>query len=130
VIVLDASVVIAALYSSDPHHPTASALLEANAAQGFAVHPMTLAEVLVGGARVGRLNQLRRKIYNMGIEVFAPDSDEPLLLAEIRANTALKLPDCCVLATALSLSSPLITFDSRLRAAAAAQSIVVVEAPA
>jgi predicted nucleic acid-binding protein len=127
VIVLDASAVIATFFTADPHHGRATALLESNAPGGFVLHPMTLAESLVGAARIGRINQIRRQIQNMGITVFAPDTDEPLLIAEIKANTGLKLPDCCVLATALGLSAPLITFDEKLRSAARAQSIAVVD---
>jgi predicted nucleic acid-binding protein len=126
-IVLDASAVIAVFYPADPHHERATTLLEQAASGGFMVHPMTLAESLVGAARSGRLNQFRRQLHNMGIEVFSPEEDEPLLIAELRANTGLKLPDCCVLAAALSLSSPLMTFDEKLGAAARQQSIVVVD---
>lgn len=126
-IVLDASVVIAVFYPADVHHDRAAELLERNAGGGFVVHQMTLAESLVGAATSGRLIQVRRQVQNMGIEVFEPDADEPLLVAEMRANTGLKLPDCCVLAAALSLSAPLITFDEKLRAVARAQSIVVID---
>jgi predicted nucleic acid-binding protein len=127
VIVLDASAVIAIFYGSDPHHEKAAMLLVDNAQGGFVVHPVTLAECLVGAARVGRINQIHRQIRNMGIEVFSPDADEPLLIAEVRANTGLKLPDCYVLAAALALSAPLISFDKRLCETARAQSVAVVE---
>lgn len=126
-IVLDASVIIAVFSSQDPHHSTAVRLLEHNAGAGFRVHPMTLAETLVAAARLGRINNAYRQIRTMGIDVFTPDVDEPLLIAELRANTGLKLPDCCVLAAALNLSEPLITFDDRLRSAAREQSIVVID---
>lgn len=126
-IVLDASAVIAAFYSKDSHHDNAVELLHAHASDGFVVHPLTLAECLVGPARSGHITQVRRQIRAMGIEVYVPDAEEPSLIAEIRANTALKLPDCCVLAVALSLSAPILTFDGRLRAAALEQSIGVVD---
>jgi len=126
-IVLDASAVIAVFNPADPHHERASTVLEQAASGGFVVHPITLAESLVGAAKSGRVNQVRRQIHNMGISVFTPDEDEPLLIAEIRTNTGLKLPDCCVLAAALSLSSPLLTFDEKLVAAARQQSIGVVD---
>jgi predicted nucleic acid-binding protein len=127
VIVLDASAVIGVFSPADPHHELAAALLERHAPGGFSVHPVTLAECLVGAARAGRLTQLRLQIQNMGIEVFAPDRDEPLLIAEIRASTGLKLPDCCVLAASLALSAPLLTFDDNLRNSARARSIEVVD---
>lgn len=99
--------------------------METNARRSFTVHPFTLAECLVGSAKVGRLNQLRRQIQNMGITLYQPDVDEPLLLAEIHAFTGLKLPDCCVLSTALELSAPVMTFDDKLASAARARSIDV-----
>jgi predicted nucleic acid-binding protein len=128
VIVLDSSAVIAAFYSSDAHHEMAVTLLDRHAAGGFLVHPITLAESLVGAARSGRINQARTQMRNMGIEVYSPDSEEPLLIAEIRANTGLKLPDCCVLAASLVLTAPLMTFDDKLRSSARAQSVGVVDA--
>jgi predicted nucleic acid-binding protein len=124
-IVLDASAVIGVFYPADTHHERATTLLERAASGGFVVHPMTLAESLVGAAKSGRLSQVRRQIHNMGITVFAPEEDEPLLIAEIRANTELKLPDCCVLATALSLSASLITFDDRLSSIARSESVAL-----
>jgi predicted nucleic acid-binding protein len=127
VIVLDASAVIAVFFSSDVHHDQATALLQEHASRGFTVHPITLAETLVGAARAGRISQVHRQIRTMGVEPFTPDSDEPLLIAELRANTGLKLPDCCVLATALALSAPLITFDDKLRRGARDQAISVIE---
>ncbi len=63
----------------------------------------------------------------MGVDPFTPDSDEPLLIAELRATTGLTLPDCCVLATARALSAPLITFDDKLRRAAREQAIAIIE---
>jgi predicted nucleic acid-binding protein len=123
VIVLDANVMIGVFYPSDAHHDKAAALLERHAAHGFIVHPITLAESLVGAAKVGRLNQVRRQIQNMGIDVFVPDDDEPVLIAELRSNTGLKLPDCCVLAASLGLSAPLLSFDDKLIDCARGQSI-------
>jgi predicted nucleic acid-binding protein len=114
VIVLDASVVIAFLSAADVHHEEADALLADYANEGFTVHPLTLSEILLKGARVGRLNQLASDLRALGISQHVPDVDEPLILAELRATTALKLPDCCVLSSALQLSAPLATFDAQL----------------
>ena len=125
--VIDASAAIGAFYPADPHHGRVVALLERHASGGFAVHPMTLAECLVGATRVGHLAQVSVQIRNMGIEATSPDPDEPQLIAEIRSNTRLKLPDRCVLSAALSLSAPLMTFDEKLRDSARAQSVDLVE---
>lgn len=126
-IVLDASVLIALFGRSDAHNERSRSFFEKHVAEGFVVHPLTLTEVLVGGARLGKLHQLNRDIHAMGVEVAQPDSDEPLLLAEIRNSTGLKLPDCCVLVTALRLSAPLFTFDAQLARVAAAQGLTLAE---
>lgn len=110
-IVLDASVVIAFLDPDDRHHPRAADLLEERAADGFRMHQLTLAEVLVGSVRAGRGNQLLNDLTSIGV---VTTSSEPLTLAELRATTGLKMPDCCVLAVAQHWSLPLATFDEQL----------------
>jgi len=78
------------------------------------VHALNLAEALVGGVRAGRGAQLLRELEAAGIRVATPDQLEALRLAELRASTGLKLPDCCALDTAMSHGTRLATFDSRL----------------
>lgn len=113
-IVLDASVVIAFLDSTDPHHAEASGLLETHAAEGFWIHELTLAEVLGGAVRIGRANQLLHDLEWIGVEVHPQTPQAPLVLAELRATTGLKMPVCCVLAVAQHRLVPLATFDERL----------------
>ncbi len=60
-----------------------------------------------------------------GIQITPHDQDEPLRLAELRAKTGLKLPDCCVLDAAISNSASLATFDQTLAAAAVRHGISV-----
>lgn len=110
-IVLDASVVIAFLDPNDRHHQRAVHLLEERAADGFRMHQLTLAEVLVGAVRTGRGNQLLDDLVSAGV---VATSTEPQILAELRATTGLKMPDCCVLAVAQHWSLPLATFDEQL----------------
>jgi predicted nucleic acid-binding protein len=126
VIVLDASPVIALFNSADAHHEAAASLLAEHAAGGFGMHPLTLAEVLVGGARVGRANQMMAELRAMGVSQLTPPDDEPLLLAELRSTTNLKLPDCCVLATALRQTASLVTFDAGLADVAASLGLRVI----
>ncbi len=113
-IVLDASVVIAFLDPADVHHAQASALLDNHAADGFWMHELTLAEVLVGAVRVGRASQLRDELNSIGIQTHPSTMQGPLILAELRATIGLKMPDCCVLSVAQHHQSPLATFDERL----------------
>lgn len=117
-IALDASVLIGHLTPHDAHHAAATEIL-LNAAPGsMLVHPLTLAEVLVGGVRVGRGRAMREDLDAAGVSVVAADAGEPLRLAELRISTGLKLPDCCVLDVALRTASSLATFDDALAAEA------------
>jgi len=122
VIVLDASVLIAHLWPSDRHHGEASAFLRRVAGDRMLTHPLTMAEVLIGGVRIGRGAEMRQDLADIGVVLAERDADEPLRLAEIRVSTRLKLPDCCVLDVALvnlakapaTESVTLATFDHAL----------------
>ncbi|MDR0958812.1 MAG: PIN domain-containing protein [Propionibacteriaceae bacterium] len=122
-IVLDASVLIAVLDPHDAHHQRAAAFVTAEQDEGMLIHPLTLAEVLVAPARVGKAAFVRRSIIASGVEVWDPDDDEPERLADLRVATGLKLPDCCVLDAAEHSSSSLATFDVRLDAVASRRGV-------
>jgi predicted nucleic acid-binding protein len=118
VIALDASVLIAHLNPADQHHQAATAILLAGTPGQMLVHTVTLAEVLVGGVRIGQGASMRDDLRAAGIAVAPHDDDQPLRLAELRATSGLKLPDCCVLDVALHHHASLATFDDALAAAA------------
>jgi predicted nucleic acid-binding protein len=118
VIALDASVLIAHLNPADSHHQAATAILLAGTPGQMLVHPITLAEVLVGGVRVGQGASMRDDLRAAGIAIAPHDDDEPLRLAELRATSGLKLPDCCVLDVAIHHRASLATFDGAVAAAA------------
>lgn len=122
-IALDASVVIAFLDSGDAHHERSERFVRDALDAGFLVHALTLAEVLVGPARAGRAEEVASGLRSVGFTVASQHEDESLLLADWRARTGLKLPDCCVLHVASANSCPLATFDRRLREAATAARI-------
>ncbi len=124
-IVLDASVLIAHLNPTDAHHVDATGMLLIAPPGSLLVHSMTLAEVLVGGARIGRGAQMQADLLATGIEITPHVQDEPLRLAELRARTGLKLPDCCVLDAAITNSASVATFDQALAAAAVRHGISV-----
>lgn len=114
-ITLDASTLIAHFDPHDPHHGQASGYLSESAGEPYLVHPLTLAEVLVGAARAGRGEEMLADLDAIGVQATDPDPGQPLRLATLRASTGLKLPDCCALDTALSTHTPLASFDHRLR---------------
>ena len=117
-IALDASVIIAHLNGADPHHEAATEILLHGTSGRMLVHAMTLAEVLVGGVRIGQGASMRDDLRSAGVVLAPSDVDEPLRLAELRVSTRLKLPDCCVLDVAIHHRAMLATFDATLEAEA------------
>jgi len=124
-IVLDASVLIAHLNPLDSHHEAATRLLLDVPPGSLLAHSITLAEVLVGGTRIGRGAQMHADLQAAGVRLADHDEQEPLRLAQLRATTSLKLPDCCVLDTAISNNASLATFDNALATAARQRRVAV-----
>ena len=117
-IALDASVLVAHLSPLDAHHDAATRLLLDAGDESLLVHALTLAEVLVGGVKIGKGAQMMADLRAAGILLAKGDDDEPLRLAQLRATTGLKLPDCVVLDTAKTNGAKLATFDRPLATAA------------
>lgn len=124
-IALDASVVIAHLQPRDGHHKAASAYLSEHVDERLLMHPLTLAEVLVGGVRTSRGQGLLADLQAIGVEVAEWSDGASLRLATLRVETGLKLPDCCVLDTALNFAAELATFDDDLAQAARDRNLTV-----
>ena len=114
-IVLDASVLIGHLDARDPHHEKATALLDATDAEPLGASAITLAETLVAPARAKRLGEAKAALERLGVEELALGEDAPARLAELRATTGRKLPDCCVLAAAQQHGGSVASFDGALR---------------
>ncbi|MBX7159281.1 MAG: type II toxin-antitoxin system VapC family toxin [Acidimicrobiia bacterium] len=128
-IVLDASVLIAHLDGDDRHHDRATELLMAAADGGLGASPITLAEVLVGPARAGLLEQANSALHTLGVATIPVAEDAPVRLALLRARTRLKLPDCCVLLAAETTRSEIATFDNHLVRAATELGLMVRTGP-
>lgn len=124
-IVLDASVLIAHLEASEVHHERATALLVDAVDEPLGVSPLTLAEVLVGPARSGKLNVAHKAIRELEIATIPLPADAPTRLATMRAGTRLRLPDCCVLLAAELAAAGIATVDDRLASAAAELGLTV-----
>jgi predicted nucleic acid-binding protein len=119
--VLDASVMIALLDADDAHHARATELIEAaiRADDTLACSVITRAEVLVGPTRRGEDDRARRLLNDLGVITLAIPPDAATRLAKWRAETGVKMPDCCVLlAQADQPYGSLMTFDDRLAKAA------------
>ncbi len=117
--VLDASVLLAHFDDSDRHSNDATEIL-ANGDE-LAASTITLAEVLVGAARAGRLEEQIAALAELEIQELPIERGAAAALARLRVETGLRMPDCCVLHAALvSGAQALATRDSRLSRAAAA----------
>lgn len=124
-IVLDASVLVAFLDPCDAlHGKSVSTMLELGSDR-LLISPITHAEVLVGPARSGTLASTQAALSALGVTEVALPADAAPQLAGLRATTALKLPDCCVLLAAQQSASTVLTFDLRLATAAAALGVGV-----
>ncbi len=77
--------------------------------------PITLAEVLVGPARRGRLDSASAAVAELEVAGIPLGADAPARLAMLRAETGLKMPDCCVLLAAQDATADgVLTFDDAL----------------
>lgn len=117
-IVLDASVLIAHLDSTDRHHTKARKLLEANSSEPLGASPITLAETLVSPACAGRLANAEAALQQLEIQELPILEGAPGRLAEMRAEVGLKMPDCCVLLAAQDHEGIVASFDAGLLSAA------------
>ena len=113
-IVLDASVLIGHLDGRDPHHGRARELLTAHAGSELGASSISLAETLVGPARSDKLELARDALRQLAIAELAFGKDASARLATLRAETGLKLPDCCVLLAARDHDEILASFDKDL----------------
>jgi predicted nucleic acid-binding protein len=114
VIVLDASVLIAHLDAHDAQHDRARAALAATGGEELGASSITLAECLVGPTRAGRLDRALTALRDLGVGELGLAADSATALAHLRAQTNLRLPDCCVLECARRVRASLLTFDDRL----------------
>lgn len=116
-IVLDASVLIAHLDATDSHHERADRLLAASGSEALSASVVTLAEVLVGPARTGVVDRALAALEQLAVAAVPIDRVTPVRLALLRAETDLKMPDCCVLLAAEESGAAVATFDDRLASA-------------
>ena len=116
--VIDASVLIAYFTPGDAHNDAAVELLEA--ADSLAASTITIAEILVGAVRGGRVAQRLAALTDIELSEIPIGQGDARVLAELRAETKLRMPDCCVLHAAMvSGADSIATFDEALRKAVA-----------
>ncbi len=117
-IVFDASVLIAYLDGDDPLHSRAETVLDDAVDDDLGANALTLAEVLVAPARAGRVDAVKDALGDLEIGELGFPPDTATRLAQLRADTGLKMPDCCVLLAAEDRGASVASFDDRLVRAA------------
>lgn len=123
-IVLDASFIIAYMSDRDAHHLRAVSLMGEPELLGCTASAITWAEALVTAARAGRLPEVKAALDAL-VDVSQLPDDAHVRLAALRAETGLKMPDCCVVLAAESSGSGIATFDGPLAKAARARGIAI-----
>ena len=124
-IVLDASVMIAILDGADTHFTAAQRVFLGHATERLAAHRLTVGEALVQPARAGRAVAAADALAMLGVG-YLDEPDDPVTLAELRASSGLKLPDCVILHAAIREKAKLATFDARLANVASGLGVQVV----
>ncbi|MDN5913793.1 MAG: type II toxin-antitoxin system VapC family toxin [Pseudonocardia sp.] len=125
-IVLDANVIIAYLDGDHVHHRRAEQLLAREVDDDFGANSLTLAEVLVIPAREQCLDVVRTVLQDLEIQELPFPGDTALQLAQLRADTGLTMPDCCVLLAAEHATARVASFDEQLTRAATARHLETV----
>ncbi len=75
---------------------------------------VSLAETLVAPARAGRLEDATAALGRLGVFELRLGEGAPARLARLCADTARKLPDCCVLLAAQECNGVVASFDAAL----------------
>lgn len=120
--VVDASILLAHLDDSDPHSEAAKTILTEG--EAFAASTITLAEVLVGAARAGRLDEQLAVLSLLEISEVPIERGADAQLARLRAETGLRMPDCCVVhAAGVTGANAVATRDDRLARVAVARGL-------
>jgi predicted nucleic acid-binding protein len=125
-IVLDASVLVALLDPADARHEWMTAALRRYAGDDLRVPASAYAESLTGPAAAGRLNDAKRAIRSLVVEIVPLTEYVAEEAAQLRAqHPGLRLPDALVVATASVLDADvLLTADERWRDLTSAVEVV------
>ena len=125
VVVLDSSALIALYSDSDPHHQWGLKLFLDTADNDLEMSALSFAEVLVHPTRNGTKSKFLRSIEGLGLRIADLPFDSAEELADLRAQTGLKMPDVVVLRQAMKSSAVLATADQKLAKIATAKELEV-----
>lgn len=111
-VLLDSSVLIAALNPKDVHHQTA--VNSNTAGNQFIISTISITELMPRAIKDGISDSIWSALTNMVQEVVELDSALALSAAEIRSDKGLKTPDAIISATAKARGAELWTLDAKL----------------
>lgn len=124
-ITLDANVLIAAFNDKDSHHEWALEFFRDTLTSELLISSLTYAEILVAPSRRDMVSQFRRSIDALGFEVMDISAEDAVEIAQVRAETNLRMPDAVVIHTAQTTGSALATTDKQVAKAAVTLGIAV-----
>lgn len=110
-VVLDAGVLIALYDDSDAHHKWAIDFLINTSERQLLMSSVNYAEVIVQPVARGLLPKLTEGIKGLGIKIASVGEESVVPLAQVRAKTALPMPDCCLIELAQKKHAAIATTD-------------------
>lgn len=124
-VVLDAGALIGLASNKDSHHAWAMDLFHQTLDYELCMANLTYAECLVHPARANLLDQFLSNISRLNLHLWALENHSIDHVAQIRAETGLKMPDALVLVAAIECGAALATTDKKLAEAAFARDLKV-----
>jgi predicted nucleic acid-binding protein len=115
-VLLDSTVIIAALRETDLHFEQAKEIFMSSSKSNLAISAITLTESLIRPHSLGAIHATRAetKIRSL-IGVIHPfDGDTAVLSARIRSSHKTKISDAIIIATAITTESELLSFDRKM----------------
>ena len=115
-VLLDSTVVIAALSKSDSLHTSALDLFGKITKSQSAISTISVSEILIRPSSVGQesINLFLSGLNQLVSQIIPFQLDHALLAADLRAKNKIALADAMIVATALISGRKLISFDRKM----------------
>ena len=115
-VLLDSTVVIAALSKSDSLHTSALDLFGKITKSQSAISTISVSEILIRPSSVGQesINLFLSGLNQLVSQIIPFQLDHALLAADLRAKNKIALADAMIVATALISGRKLISFDRKI----------------